>query len=197
MTREQEEWQLEGLREEGEVLRGIVEREGEVVGEGNVVLGGLSQGCAVGLWFLLGYGGRLGGFVGMSGWVPFGGDVEDIVASGEGEGDGDDPFATAGSPISSKAVHVCNYVREMMDLPPISETQEPALLNTPVFLGHGLHDEKVKVAKGRQAARILQNMGVQDVTWKEYDEGHWYKVPEQLDDLVAFLERCSSSLENA
>ena len=29
-----------------------------------------------------------------------------------------------------------------------------------------------------------------DVTWKTYDGfGHWYKVPDQIDDMVDFLQK--------
>ncbi|KAK4502998.1 hypothetical protein PRZ48_006425 [Zasmidium cellare] len=195
MSREEEEWQIEGLRESGEVLRGIIREEVEVVGAGNVVLGGLSQGFAMALWVLLGWDeGRLGGFVGMSGWLPFAGDVEGILKPVQIEEDGEegDPFATSGSSNASAAVQVCNYVRDQVDLSPIDGSREPLCLDIPVFLGHGTHDDKVKAAKGRKAAEILRAMGVKQVAWKEYDEGHWYKVPDELDDIVQFLGRCFS-----
>lgn len=204
MSKEEEEWQLEGLRQSRELLKGIVDEEVKHVGAENVFIGGLSQGCAMGLHFLLSYEGSsvdseagksLGGFVGISGWLPFAKDVERILhpedstqGKDEDEGD-DDPFATSDSSIPSTAVQVCNSIRDNMDLSLITDSPQPLCLATPVFLGHGMMDDKVKVAKGRQAAEILRTLGVHSVTWKEYDERHWYKVPEELDDIVEFVER--------
>lgn len=204
MSREEEEWQLEGLRESEEFVRGILEDERRLVVAQNVVLGGLSQGCAMGLWVLLSWEGcggggegkgRPGGFVGMSGWLPFAGDIEGIVEPsriGEDPGNSgleDDPFASSEG---SNAVQVCNYIRDHLDLKSIDDSVEPLYLDTPVFLGHGISDEKVKVSKGRRAAHILRSMAMKEVNWKEYDEGHWYKVPDELDDIVQFLGRCLS-----
>jgi predicted esterase len=60
-------------------------------------------------------------------------------------------------------------------------------LVTPVFLGHGEADEKVKCALGDQMARTVKLLGM-DVTWKVYPgQGHWYKVPDEIDDILAFL----------
>lgn len=204
VTREQEEWQHEGLRETREFLKAIVDEEVNLLGVENVFIGGLSQGCAMALHFLLSYqnsiadlevGTALGGFIGMSGWLPFAKYVEQLLESpfghsdDEAENDGD-PFATADaepSPSPSSTTEVCNFIRDNMDLPPISRSHPPTFLNTPVFLGHGMDDNKVKIAKGRQVAQVLRRLGMQDVCWREYDEGHWYKVPEELDDIADFL----------
>jgi len=46
------------------------------------------------------------------------------------------------------------------------------------------------VALGRQAARVLAQAGLK-VEWKEYsgaeEEGHWFKVPDEMDDIHRFL----------
>jgi len=60
-------------------------------------------------------------------------------------------------------------------------------LSTPIFLGHGKLDEKVNVKLGEEAASVFSSMGMQ-VSWKSYpDLGHWYKVPEEIDDIVQFI----------
>jgi predicted esterase len=217
MSQEQAEWQLEGLRQSREYLRKIVDEEITLVGAANVFVGGLSQGCAMGLHFLLSYTGfrsTLGGFIGMSGWLPFVDDMEDILhppRNDEEHDDNDecdDPFALSDSDfdhvehassseqavlpsgniaLSSAAVTICNFVRDNMDLEPMTGSQHPPWVQTPVFLGHGTKDEKVKVGKGFRAAEFLRKVGMQ-VTWKEYDEGHGYKIPEELDDIVQFLQ---------
>ena len=70
-----------------------------------------------------------------------------------------------------------------------STSQEAATtLTTPVFLGHGALDEKKPPAIGKAAADTLHAAG-HDVTWQLYpDLGHWYQVPEGIDDMVDFLK---------
>jgi lysophospholipase-2 len=62
----------------------------------------------------------------------------------------------------------------------------------PVFIGHGVDDAYVDVKLGRQAARILTQAGLL-VEWKEYssaeEEGHWFKIPDEMDDIHRFLAR--------
>nr|POE53269.1 lysophospholipase-like protein 1 [Quercus suber] len=217
MSTEEEEWQLEGLKQSRAYLKILVDEEVKLVGAANVFIGGLSQGCAMGLHLLLSYEGSpsLGGFVGMSGWLPFNDAMETIVRprssceSRQDESEDDNPFATSGDEEidfeaeqshqgetcvdpPSIAEEVCNFVRDNMDLPPISPSSQPSWLSTPVFLGHGKNDEKVKMAKGLRAFNCLRDLGVQ-VTWNEYDEGHWYKIPEETDDIAVFLQVCLST----
>ncbi|UJO20285.1 uncharacterized protein CLAFUR5_10299 [Fulvia fulva] len=234
VTKEEEEWQLDGLRETRAAIRAIIDGEVANFGACNVFIGGLSQGCAMSLHVLLSHEGitddaaPLGGFVGMSGWLPYATAIERILQgqppddendeddddeddvlgpSSDAEADEHDPFAsgddhdnhdiapTTQTGNDSVPTRVCNFVRDNMDLPPLN-TSDPLCLRTLVFLGHGKSDEKVKMIKGQKAVQCLRDMGV-DVTWKDYDEGHWYKVPEEIDDIVEFLQTrlldCSSS----
>jgi predicted esterase len=67
------------------------------------------------------------------------------------------------------------------------EEKTPAMQSIPIFLGHGVEDEKVLCHIGRSAAEFLGELDV-GVTWKEYDGlGHWYSE-EMLRDVVAFLK---------
>ena len=73
--------QIEGLRDSSLHVREIIEEELNVIPAENIVLVGLSQGCATALFTLLTYRipnpgkkdppPRLGAVVGMSGWLPF------------------------------------------------------------------------------------------------------------------------------
>ncbi|KAK2598017.1 hypothetical protein QQS21_005854 [Conoideocrella luteorostrata] len=69
------------------------------------------------------------------------------------------------------------------------------LLNTPVFLGHGVDDAIVDIELGRQAARVLNDVGL-TVTSVEYSgaelDGHWFKEPEEMNDIAKFLEKSAS-----
>lgn len=102
-----------------------------------------------------------------------------------------------------------NFIRDILDLPPFptpaSDNNDAALenedslqaatanyaaLQTPVFLGHGSADPKVSVRLGEKMTRLLADRLEMDVTWKAYEGfGHWYKVPDEIDDVIAFLQR--------
>ena len=191
-----QELQTEGLRESGAFVRQIILEEGKAVTLENVIVGGLSQGCAMALHVLLSFesdvveDGALGGFVGMSGWLPFQKPLDEIVHPPHFHSDAGDAFERGDEEVhdnQSVGIRVMDFVRGNMDLPPIS-TDLPACLQTPVFMGHGEADEKVPAKLGRQAASTLEGMGM-DVTWRGYAKlGHWYKVPEELDDIAAFLQ---------
>ena len=77
------------------------------------------------------------------------------------------------------------YLREELSIPVLPSLHLPFQC-TPLFLGHGIKDEKVPVKLGRDAASCLSVMTM-DVSWKEY-EGleHWYSA-RMLQDLVDFV----------
>lgn len=180
-----EETQVEGLRESMRYVAGVVEREAEVLG-GRVVLGGMSQGMAAGLWSLVcmgmeGRSAKVRGFVGFCGWMPFGGEgglevlkcARRVMQGEAGDGDGDedeDEDEDGGGGIG-------------------------LLESTRVLLLHGTDDAFVDVELGRQARRVLEQMGA-PVEMKEYtgaeNEGHWVKEPEGFEAIVGFLEDESS-----
>jgi hypothetical protein len=157
----------------------------------------------------------VGGFIGMSGWLPF---ARDIVCAAEPTRQNDneednDPFirADAGGggaedrtemldadeSVPARQLRAANFVRDLVDLEPLqralegreteNQTSNAHLYDTPCFLGHGTADEKVSVRLGAQSRDTLVQLGL-DVTWKQYDGwGHWYKVPDELDDIACFL----------
>ena len=212
------ELQVEGLEETSCFLRGLVDEEARLLREGNanangdgygrVVIGGLSQGCAAAVFCLLGgfpslsNGGDgetrqspVGGFIGMSGWLPFEREIAGLL-NGESEAeedDDDDPFSHDDEDEDDVPAHIkaLNHVRDILDLPPLQSPPDPMVSysETPVFLGHGAADPKVSVDLGRRMASILSDGFGMDVTWKAYEDfGHWYKVPDEIDDVVRFLK---------
>lgn len=48
----------------------IIDEESSIVGAQNIILGGISQGCAVAIHALLNQNRQLGGFVGLCSWLP-------------------------------------------------------------------------------------------------------------------------------
>lgn len=216
------EVQIDGLQESSEFLRRLIDEEAKLlsndtaVGDGysRIVIGGLSQGCAASAFCLLGgfpsaredgESKRLGGFIGMSGWLPFEGEIAGLLkiekgdqgeAESEAEED-DDPFAhdTDGDDVSAH-IQAVNHIRDILGMPPFQSEADDSknvlcvsYLKTPVFLGHGSADPKVSVDLGRRIASILSDGFGMDVTWKAYEEfGHCYKVPDEIDDVLRFLK---------
>lgn len=99
----------------------------------------------------------------------------------------------------SGIVDIINHVRDILDLASISSTEYLPTLQTPVFLGHGSADPKVSVHLGEKMAQLLSNKLKMNVTWKAYEGfGHWYKVPDEIDDVLDFLkEKIALSIVDA
>lgn len=191
---QRQELQYEGLRESALFIHKLIRDEAAIVDISNIVIGGLSQGCAAALHVLFGFDddgkGSLGGFVGMSGWLPFQDKLNELSREDDDSLDDDNPFGSDDEdndgpeiPLVQKAV---NFVREeIIELPPIS-SGSPGCSRTPIWLGHGSEDERVSVNLGKLAAGTLEKLGWQ-VSWTPYQGlGHWYSA-EELDDVVTFL----------
>jgi pimeloyl-ACP methyl ester carboxylesterase len=98
-------------------------------------------------------------------------------------GSGEDKDRSERNPI----LEVINFNRGLLSL----ETEDLSLaktsLETPVFIGHGEADEKVKYSLGDEMSQTIKLLGM-DVTWKAYpNQGHWYKIPDEIDDILEFL----------
>jgi len=75
----------------------------------------------------------------------------------------------------------------MDKLGPLTSINEQTCLATPVLLCHGIDDEKIKCTLWEEAAHTLSSLGMQ-ITWKGYSGlGHWYKIPDEIDDILEFL----------
>ena len=164
------EVQLPGLAESAKYLLSILHQELESTPSKNIILGGLSQGCAMALLFLLRLDFPLGGFVGMSGWLPFRNDIDQIIdPQGIQDDDRDDgPFLfekeDENKDLDPSSAAIA-FTRDLLSLPTSSDQQ--LCLTTPVFLGHGENDEKIKCKLGEEAVQTLSSLGMK-VTWKSY-----------------------------
>lgn len=184
------ERQLRGLGESYKEILELLSQEVEKVSRENVILGGLSQGCAMSLISLLAVDFPVGGFIGMSGRLPFGDDIHDIAITEDGEDDEDNPFDTGEDkkpedPISM----VQRYVRHLLSVDDQEQpSQERSSIQTPIFLGHGALDEKVLPSRGEKAYQTLKTIGFR-AEWRCYaDLGHWYKIPDEIEDIVEFVK---------
>ncbi|KAI1636467.1 acyl-protein thioesterase [Biscogniauxia mediterranea] len=191
--------QSQGLSESCPEILKIIDEECQKIGRENAVVGGLSQGCAMGLSCLLALHLPLGGFIGMSGWLPFQHDIERIAKDEECQSDDnpfnsdtDDPFTNPNEPspvTQDPIVRVAEFSRDLLCLENLDNTcNDQTSILTPVFLGHGEADDKIKCRFGKMACDTLVSCGF-DVTWRSYpDQGHWYKVPDEIDDMVEFMQ---------
>lgn len=76
---EKEEIQRDGLLESVITILQIIREEALLVPLKDIILAGISQGCAAAIFTLLCGGVRLGGFIGLSSWIPFRNDTEAIA----------------------------------------------------------------------------------------------------------------------
>jgi predicted esterase len=188
---EHEDLQYDGLRETSAYLHALLVQEIELVGPRNVVLWGLSMGCAAALVVALTWQGEpIGAVVGMCGWLPFrrrleealrGGWTDDVIGGGEEDIFEADPEVDAELDRVMKTVE---WLREELNMPRGQTTT--AFQRIPVFLGHGVEDNKVPVDIGCEAAGCLKALGV-SAHWKEYGGlAHWYSR-HMLSDIKEFL----------
>ncbi|CAK7205494.1 hypothetical protein SEUCBS139899_008270 [Sporothrix eucalyptigena] len=161
---------LPGLRESfREVLTLIAQECQAGIPRSNIIIGGLSNGCAMSLICTIALGGSISGCVGMSGYLPFQDEMEAHMSE---------------TPENNRATAGRKYVRDLLQWEETSEDQDKPL---PVFLGHGTDDEKLKVAFGEEASETMTKLGF-DIEWRPYQGlGHWYKIPDEIDDIVNFI----------
>jgi hypothetical protein len=94
---------------------------------------------------------------------------------------------------SSKLEKAINYLRDELELPGSQDTS--TLLGIPIYLGHGMEDEKVPTVQGQEAQELLQLLGF-DVEFRRYDGlGHWYS-PAMLHEIIQFLQRKTDIVPN-
>lgn len=197
-------------------LHDLIEREAEVVGgTRNIILGGISQGCAASLVTLLLWEGeeRLGGVVGMCGWLPYtsqmrgqlmvgeGDDVRSSASSKDQEDEaGFDPFDRSGSPdcvvespggidAGGSVTAALEWLRDEIEVPSRrSAAVDMPRSNTPAIMCHGREDEKVGIAMGKEAVDLLPALGMGPVRFREYaGVGHEFSA-EMLFDIAKFIQ---------
>lgn len=185
--------QVKGLEESLHEILKLVNQEIDKVSAQSVLIGGLSQGSAMAAICLLYLHFPVGGFIGISGWLPYRNDIDDALGDNASEDDifeEENPFDTSSCTTTDDQepiFKVVDFVRDLLG----GDNQSPSqnAFATPVFLGHGSADEKIAIELGENARSTLQRAGFK-VSWVAYQgQGHWYKVPEEVDDIVAFMRK--------
>ncbi|KAG4422078.1 hypothetical protein IFR04_004819 [Cadophora malorum] len=183
---ERQDLMTKGLRSSVQYIHGLLEQEFAVVGAKNVVLWGLSQGCATSLATLLTWDGEpLAAAVGMCGWLPFSNimvdmledyqsmtdhslayvDEDDPFALSEDEGHVSSPAQDYSTPGFASTLSAVNFLMEELNL---IGTTKTTFRKVPIFLGHGMEDDRVNIELGREAQKCLRLLEA-DVQMTEYN----------------------------
>lgn len=208
---DKEELQSEGLRKTTLYLHGLLREEIAIIGAKNVIFGGLSQGCAASLIAMLLWDGEpLGAVFGLCGWLPYcrhlyerALDAQDHHPSMTTD-DKDDFFecevADAKNSQRTSAERAIEYLVEELALRG-DVTASSDSTPVPIFLGHGVNDDRVPLGVAIEAAACLETLGVNigdkkrngGVLRKYQDLGHWYSA-KMLGDLVDFVNAISENI---
>jgi lysophospholipase II len=189
-----EELQIDGLRESVIFMHGLIEREIQIFGPtagDRIILGGISQGCAVAITALLTGMCGIGAFVGFNGWMPLMDSMIDFVSEGALD------KRELGRRECQRLAHALrkrldfsekDIRRSIQALNDPSPEPEDEHLHTPVFLSHTADDNFIEIALGRDMRDTMFALGLNKVVWKEYGiGGHWIPAPEGFEDIVDFL----------
>ncbi len=86
------------------------------------------------------------------------------------------------------AVRATIFAKDLLGLPLLEKPgRESTAYSTPIFLGHGSADEKVPCSLGEATAAILEKADYKVELKVYHGLGHWYKIPDEIDDIVEFL----------
>lgn len=208
--------QTTGLGSTVTYLHSLVAEEAELVGGArNIILGGISQGCAVSLIASLLWEGKegLGGVVGMCGWLPYISQIKERLNIGHeddgrhspavedsDEQAGFDPFDRSSSPgcdatpsddidTGGSLAAALDWLRGELEMPRRQLAASDVLRSSiPAIMCHGLDDEKVEVAKGSEAAEFLSAIGTGPFSFHEFPGvGHEFS-PRMLLDVAEFIQ---------
>ncbi|KAH7114491.1 Alpha/Beta hydrolase protein [Dendryphion nanum] len=176
---EEQATQIQGLKQTIAIILNRIREEAALIGGmDKIILGGISQGCAAAILTLACGGFQIGGFIGISSWLPF---REEIARACGGSGG-----------------HRVQNIRKILsldrcaDIGMSQETNPNAAFLTPVLLEHAEDDEVVFLEHGRNLCGGLIKWGM-NVEWKCYEDGgHWVNEPQGIDDMAEFLQRITN-----
>ena len=181
--------QVKGSREGTIYIHGLITAEIDAgIDTGSIFVGGFGMGAAMALCAVLTYrnarGSGLGGYVGLSGWLPLKG-VADMVCEKYNDGDHAEANSDDEDEDVFPALNSAFKIELGMTLrgpPTVSR-----LDGIPFFFGHGQADEEISVDLASSAAKVLEDIGL-NVTMKAYaDLGHEWRIGDEMDDVTSFL----------
>ncbi|KAJ8065363.1 hypothetical protein OCU04_006051 [Sclerotinia nivalis] len=162
-----EELMIPGLQESIAQISEIIEEEAKIVSMDKIILGGISQGCATAILTLLNSDLGLGGFIGLSSWLPLHRNIQNLDT------------ILQKSKIDPKAYYLGISLRRLS-----------IRRKTPILFTHSRNDETVPFAHGEALRETIKRQGY-NVVWKEYEDGiHWINPDHGVDDISAFIHTC-------
>lgn len=105
---------------------------------------------------------KLGGFIGLNGWLPFRAQIEESFEKGQ----------------------LSEFFKSTLDL-----DVRDHICATPILLGHNVDDEIIDIELGRQARNTLQSIGMEVIWHEEQEGGHLGMLNSSgLDIIAAFIK---------
>lgn len=192
-----EELMIPGLQESIEQIVDLIMEEAKLVPLERIILGGISQGCATALYMLLYSGLQIGGFIGISSWLPFEQRIDAVRVKSSKDDDGISRHIQQILKMPrERAESLQSRIRALAGKPAHgtgTDEQDTGLMSAQlaskpiVFLSHSRDDETVPFSMGQTLHEKMQEMGFH-VVWREYrDGGHWIHSERGVDDVAAFL----------
>jgi predicted esterase len=175
-----------------EYILQIVEEEiGRLAGDSRrVVLGGFGQGMAVAVATLIAARRRLGGFVGVSGWVPLPGKTEGLGDRGRLAKD-EERMGGAEGLSEADGLVVDAEAGEVGRSSAPQEDSAGSVWETPVLLSYLEDDPCVGIRTGLTAYETLSRLGFVKVVWDprpgSQQGENWLLDSSQSDTIVSFL----------
>jgi len=176
---EKEETQKIRLLESIEDILDVIRHEMSIVSPERLFIAGISQGCAVAIYALLCGNIKLGGFIGLSSWLPFPQIIQNISHD-----------VTCVQSMSTVLKHSGPGLQPLNRLSGTKIISQSSVHDTPILLTHCKDDQVVPIANGRELRDALAAIPSGSViTWKEYEDGgHWINEPRGVDDIVHFIQ---------
>lgn len=174
--------QLPGMEQSAAQLMEIINAELEDVPPKCLILAGFGQGSAMALSILMALEQPIGGFIGLSGWLPFQSNLEDFLESRPEF----DELEEHGR--QEPVVRAQTFQRDLLDLPAIdTPRKENTAYGTPVFIAHGDTDRTIPMSYGDAAARTARAAGYK-VTMKKYaGMAHGLAISLEIDEILEFI----------
>ncbi|KAL8769578.1 MAG: hypothetical protein Q9209_004510 [Squamulea sp. 1 TL-2023] len=166
--------QVEGLRDSIKYVLALIEEEISFTKPEKIILLGTSQGCATAVHALLAGNYRLGGLVGLCGWMPFRKQIEEHIELGR----------------ERKVQGLCleGFYEKTLGLQGMAKYNTEGNARTPVYLAHCDDDDVIDVALGRELDDTLRCQLGMKVTWiVSATGGHWVDGPQGLKNIVDWM----------
>jgi predicted esterase len=185
-----EQDQLDGLRECVEYVHSVIQ---ETIDSGipaeRIFLGGISQGGGAAILALLTGRWKLGGLLCVSQRMLWSKEIREEIIAGAGVTEYGEMDVDIEAPKEVR-IQAVRGLAKRIGLKEEDEEVVARVIGNKVWVGHADDDNTVDFDHGLRLLGAVKALGM-DATFVRYtDVGHWYKVPEEIDDMVEFMREC-------